>query len=436
MTLEDDLEEAGYEVLSCPDGLRALDLIKRESVDCLISDLNMPGLNGMDLLAEAKKISPNLQVIVITGYATIESAVKAIKLGAADYIQKPFLNEQILAMLAKMKKIVRLERENAVLREQLDDVHAVGNIVGKSKAMQDVIRTVKTVAKTDSNILIVGETGTGKEVIARAIHNLSMRKGKLMVALSCAAIPSNLLEDELFGHEKGAFTDARDRKIGRFERADGGSFFLDDIDDMPLETQVKLLRILQEREFERLGGEETIKVDVRVVAASKVDLRELVRAGKFREDLFYRLNVVPVLLPPLRDRDGDVPLLASYFMKKFSTEREYEIKPEVMAAMEAYYWPGNVRELEHAIERAIAFAGSGHVLKKEHLVESSPVHKKALAVPTHLTTLREFVEEAEMQHIRNILKTTNGHKAQAAGVLGISRKNLWEKMRHYDIEQD
>ena len=435
-TLEDDLREAGHEVLTSPDGNRALEIIRKEDVDCLVSDLNMPGMNGMNLLQEAKKIRPGLQVIIITGYGTIESAVEAIKLGAADYIPKPFLNSQIVALLEKNRTIRELERENAALREQLDDIHALESIVGKSKSMQEVFRAIKTVSKTDSNVLITGETGTGKEVVARAIHNHSLRKGKTMVSLSCAAIPSTLLEDELFGHEKGAFTDAREKKIGRVERADGGTFFLDDIDDMPVETQVKLLRILQEREFERLGGERTIKVDVRVIAATKVDLKEAVRQGKFREDLFYRLNVVPVRLPPLREREGDIPLLARHFIAKYGNGRIYEIKPDVMAAMESYYWPGNVRELEHAIERAIAFAGNGRILKKEHLVETSPVHKKALAVPTHLMTLKEFVEEAEKEHIRNILKTTNGHKAQAADVLGISRKNLWEKMRLYGIELD
>jgi two-component system, NtrC family, response regulator AtoC len=433
-TLGDDLEEAGHEVLTCPDGRRALELVKREEPDCLVTDLNMPGLDGLTLLEEARKLRPGLQVVVITGYATIESAVSAIKLGAAEYVQKPFLNEQIVTILDRMKKMVALERENAAMRDQLDEIHAVDKIIGKSKPMQDVIRTIKTVSRTESSILIVGETGTGKEVMAKAIHNLSGRKSGPMVTISCAAIPSTLLEDELFGHEKGAFTDARDQKIGRFERADGGSFFLDDIDDMPLETQVKLLRILQEREFERLGGDKTIKIDVRVIAASKVDLREMVREGSFREDLFYRLNVVPIQLPPLRDRHGDIPLLAAHFIARYGAERRYEIKAEVMTAMEAYYWPGNVRELEHAVERAIAFAGNGHVLKKEHLVESSPIHKKALAVPASLMTLKRFVEEAEKEHIENTLRTTNGHKAQAASVLGISRKNLWEKMRQYGIE--
>ncbi|HGY90535.1 MAG TPA: sigma-54-dependent Fis family transcriptional regulator [Planctomycetes bacterium] len=433
-TLEDDLADAGHDVLAAPDGNRALDIIRKEKVDCLITDLSMPGMGGMTLIEEARKLRPGLQIIVITGYGTIESAVEAIKKGAAEYVQKPFLNEQIVALVDRLAKISQLEEENEDLRTQLQEITAFENIVGASKAMQDVFRILKNVSRSESDILLIGETGTGKEVMARAIHAHSPRKNKPLVTLSCAAIPSTLLEDELFGHERGAYTDARDRKIGRFERAHHGTFFLDDIDDMPLETQVKLLRILQEREFERLGGEKTIQVDVRVIVATKIDLRTLVDEGRFREDLFFRLNVVPVRLPPLRERKGDIPLLAKHFISKYAGSRSYEIKPDVMAAMEAYYWPGNVRELEHAIERAIAFAGQGRILRKEHLVEASPVHKKAMAVPRNLTTLREAVEAAEKEHIEEILRITNGHKAQAAEILGISRKNLWEKMKNYGIE--
>ncbi len=433
-TLADDVTDAGHEVHTVADGNRALDYLKRENVDCLITDINMPGMNGLELLENARALKPEIQVVVITGFATIEGAVKAMKLGAAEFVQKPFLNEQILSILERLATLVDLQRQNASMREQLDDVHGFDNVVGSSRNMEIVFKALRQVSKSDSNILITGETGTGKEVIARAIHNNSLRREGPLVAISCGAIPSALLEDELFGHEKGAFTDARERKIGRFERADSGSIFLDDIDDMPLETQVKLLRILQEREFERLGGEKTIKIDVRVIAATKVDLREHVQAGKFREDLYYRLNVVPVKLPPLRERDGDIALLARHFIGKYSRGRDYEIKADVLQAMEGYYWPGNVRELEHAVERAIAFAGSARFLKKEYLVEVSPIHKKALAIPNDLVKLKTYVEEAEKEHITNILKATNGHKAQAADVLGISRKNLWEKMRHYEID--
>ena len=434
LTLEEDLQEAEHQVTVAHTGDDALAALECERFDCLITDLNMPGVKGHDLLRRAKQIDETISVIVVTGYGTIESAVVAMRDGAEDYIQKPFVNDQILVLLEKIAEVRELRTENRALRAQVEETSGFENLIGSSDPMQEVFRTMKTVSRTESNILVLGATGTGKERVARAIHNLSQRRNKPLVAISCAAIPSSLLEDELFGHEKGAFTDARDTKIGRIERADGGSFFLDDIDDMPLETQVKLLRVLQEREVERLGSEDTIKVDIRIITATKIELRDMVAEGKFREDLYYRLNVVPLKLPPLRERHGDIPLLARHFVQKFANDRDYQIKDDVMEAMESYYWPGNVRELEHAIERAIALAGNAKFLKREHLVERSPVHKMALNVPRKIPTLKEVVEEAETEHIREVLKITANHKAQAASILGISRKNLWEKMKLYEVD--
>ncbi|MAG56245.1 MAG: hypothetical protein CMJ83_08145 [Planctomycetes bacterium] len=434
LTLEEELQEAGHDVTVAHTGDDALAALQRERFDCLISDINMPGIKGDELLRLAKGLDDTVSVIIVTGFGTIESAVQAMRDGAEDYIQKPFVNEQIVVLLEKIAEVRDLKEENKNLREQVEEISGVENLIGSSTAMQDVFRIMKTVARTDSNILIVGETGTGKERVARAIHNLSPRRTKPLVAISCAAIPSALLEDELFGHEKGAFTDARDRKVGRIERAGGGTFFLDDIDDMPLATQVKLLRVLQERELERLGGEETIKVDIRVIAATKLDLAEMVHDGKFREDLYYRLNVVPLRLPPVRERTGDIPLLVRHFIDRLSGGREYQIRDEDLLVMESYYWPGNVRELEHAIERGIALAGNATFLKREHLVERSPVHKMALNVPRRIQTLKEVVEEAETEHIKEVLKITANHRAQAASLLGISRKNLWEKMKLYGID--
>lgn len=434
LTLEEDLREAGHEVTVVHSGDAARRSLEKETFHVLISDINMPGMKGSELLSWAKTEQPDLDVILITGYGSIHSAVDAMKLGAHDYILKPFLNDQIVRALDKIALVKSLKEENHLLKAQIAETTGFRNIIGQSEGMQAVFRTIKTVAKTDSNVLILGETGTGKERIAHSIHELSSRRDGPLIAISCAAVPSTLLEDELFGHEKGAFTDARDRKIGRIERATKGSFFLDDIDDMPLETQVKLLRVLQERELERLGGTTTIKVDIRVIAATKVDLRDHVQAGKFREDLYYRLNVVPLRLPPLRERHGDIPLLAQHFISKLSPHRAYEIKPDVMEAMETYYWPGNVRELEHAVERAIALAGNATFLKREHLVERSPTHKMAVMVPKKIRPLREVVEDAESSHIREVLAITGDHRAQAASLLGISRKNLWEKMRLYGID--
>jgi DNA-binding NtrC family response regulator len=434
LTLEEDLQEAGHDVTIAHTGDAALSALRAERFDCLVSDINMPGVKGDELLRNAKEIDPTISVILVTGYGSIQSAVQAMKDGAEDYILKPFMNEQIVVLLDRIAKLRELKDENRNLREQIEEFSGFENLIGSSAPMQEVFRTIRTIARSDSNVLILGETGTGKERVARAIHNLSPRRAKPLVAISCAAIPSALLEDELFGHEKGAFTDARDRKIGRIERAEAGSFFLDDIDDMPLATQVKLLRVLQERELERLGGEKTIKVDIRVIAATKVDLKEMVREQKFREDLYYRLNVVPLNLPPLRARLGDIPLLTRHFVQKFAQGKEYEIKPEVMEVMEAYYWPGNVRELENAVERSIALAGNATFLKREHLVERSPDHKLALNVPRRISPLKQVVEEAEREHILAVLKITGDHRAQAASLLGISRKNLWEKMKLFGIE--
>jgi DNA-binding NtrC family response regulator len=432
--LEDDLRDAGHEVTVAHDGNEAWVAVERDRPDAVVSDINMPGLRGDELLKRVKALDPRIAVVLVTGYGAVESAVQAMKDGAADYVLKPFRNEQIVLALSRLGEVKRLRTENDELRTKLEEATGIAGVVGTSEPMQAVFRTVRTVAKSDATVLIEGETGTGKERIARALHELSSRRAKPFVAISCAAIPSTLLEDELFGHEKGAYTDAKERKLGRFERAEGGTFFLDDVDDVPMETQVKLLRVLQEREVERLGGDRAIKVDVRVVVATKVDLRERVREGKFRDDLFYRLNVVPVRLPPLRDRKGDLPLIAAHFVKKYCGGREYEIKPETYEAMEEYAWPGNVRELEHAVERAIALSGGARVLKREHLVERSPLFKQAPRPPGGLRPLREVVEDAEKRHLREVLKLVGNHRAQAAQVLGISRKNLWEKLKAYGIE--
>jgi len=357
--------------------------------------------------------------------------------GAFDYVLKPFNNEEILEKLRKIAEFRRLRNENEELREALGREKGLEQLIGNSPAMLRVKDRIRTVAERDARVLITGASGTGKERVARAIHDISNRSDQPFVPLACASIPSTLLEDEIFGHERGAFTDAKERKAGRFERADGGTLFLDDIDDMPLETQVKLLRVVQEGEVEPLGSQEAIQVDVRVIAATKVDLAEAIEDGDFREDLYYRLNVVPVDLPPLRDRVEDIPLLADHFLKRLSGGASYEIPAEVMAELCTYRWPGNVRELENSIERAIALAGSDGVLSRDLLLEGAFRRRKrggddASAGP--LVTLKEVVREREAEHIRRVLKASEGHRANAAKVLGISRKNLWEKMKEYGIE--
>jgi DNA-binding NtrC family response regulator len=436
LTLEEELREAGHDVRVASAGDDAWRLLEKERFDCVISDINMPGLKGDELLRRAKAAWPDLAVILVTGYGSIDSAVRAMKDGAADYILKPFRNDQLVHALSKLGKLRSLEAENESLRSQISDVTSYSNIVGQSPAMRAVIDLVRTVAKTDTTVLLQGETGTGKEVIARAIHNNGGRAKGSWIAISCAAIPPTLLEDELFGHERGAFTDARDKKLGRFERAQGGSFFLDDIDDLALTTQVKLVRVLQEREVERLGGDHPIKVDIRVIAATKADLHAMVQESKFREDLYYRLNVVTIVIPALRDRRGDIPLLVRHFVKKYGEGRDFEVAPEVLAEMERHQWPGNVRELEHAVERAIALSGGNKQLKAEHLVPAAG--KVSTGPDAHrvedLGTLRKVVDDAEREHLRRVLKLTNNHRAPAAAILGISRKNLWEKLKMHQLD--
>ncbi len=434
LTLGDDLKDAGHEVVAVEDGREASRLINSEIFDCLITDIRMPGKNGIELLEDVKRVNPAIAVIVITGFGTIESAVEAMKIGAYDYILKPFPNEKIIALIEKIDNYNKLKEENVRLRSELGAKYSFDNIVGKSQKMKKVFEVIETLRDNDSNILIEGETGTGKELIAQAIHHNSRRKGKPFVPFNVGQFPETLIEDELFGHEKGAFTDAREKKIGRFERSGGGTIFLDDIDDMTLSTQVKLLRILQERKFERLGGTQTIELDIRVVSATKVNLEDSVTEGHFREDLYYRLNVVKISLPPLRERQEDVILLANHFVQKYRGEREYVIPPEALEAMTNYPWPGNVRELENAIERAVALAGNSQTLKPEHIIRPSVTEKKIATRLLDLRPISEIVDEAERMHIRNVLKHTGGQKAKAAQILGISRKNLWEKMKQFDIE--
>jgi len=433
VTLRDALEEAGYAVFHAADTHSALASLERDAPDVVLTDMRMPGEGGMAVLERSIALDPRRPVVVITGYASIDQAVEAMRLGAANYVQKPFRNAAIVAMVDTFARLRALEVENQALRAQLSTSVGFEGVVGASSTMRAVFDRVRTVAATDATVLIQGESGTGKERIARAIHQLSPRAARPFVAISCAALPETLLEAELFGFEKGAFTDARKERRGRFELADGGTIFLDDIDDMPLAVQVKLLRVLQERSFERLGAEATIEVDIRIVAATKVPLRDLVREGRFREDLFYRINVVPVLLPPLRERKGDVPLLVAHLIERHGKGRRYAVPRGALAMLERYPWPGNVRELENAIQRAVALAGSKAELASEDLLPLDPRWRGAAEVQSEVRPLREVVREAEVAHIERALAATGGHRSQTAELLGISRKVLWEKLRDFGI---
>ncbi len=433
VTLGDALEEAGYEVISVADTDSALQALESESIDIVVTDIRMPGAGGMKVLERSAELDPERPVLIMTGFAAMEDAAKALSIGAKFYIQKPFRNDSMVALVGTYARVRSLEEENLSLRKKLGDGDEFTGIIGTSKAMIAVFDRVRTVAPTDATVLLEGESGTGKERFALAIHRLSSRATGPFVAISCAALPESLLEAELFGFEKGAFTDARKDRKGRFELADGGTFFLDDIDDMPLATQVKLLRVLQERTVERLGAERARPIDIRIVAATKVSLRDLVRDGKFREDLYYRINVVPVNLPPLRDRHGDVPALVHFLVERHGAGKSFQVAPSTLKALERYPWPGNVRELENAVQRAIALCGSGTELAADEMLPRDDRWRGATEVHDRVLPLREFLREHEVQHIRTALEKTGGHRSQTADLLGISRKVLWEKMRDFDI---
>jgi DNA-binding NtrC family response regulator len=434
VTLRDALEEAGFEVLHAADTDAALELLESATPDVVLTDIRMPGAGGMRVLERAVELDHERTVIVMTGYATIDQAVEAMRIGATNYVQKPFRNESIVSMVRGATRVRTLEAENRSLRERLASRDGFEELVGVSEAMQGVFERIRTVAPTDATVLIEGESGTGKERVARALHTTSERASAPFVALSCAALPESLLESELFGHERGAFTDAHKQKRGRFELANGGTLFLDDIDDMPKSVQVKLLRVLQERNYERVGGEDTIAVDIRIIAATKVSLRDHVRAGAFREDLFYRINVVPLKLPPLRERHGDVAILVRHLIGRHGGGKAYRVSEPTLSAMDRYPWPGNVRELENAVQRAIALAGDRTELSRQDLLPLDPRWRGATEVFDEVKPLREVLRVAEIAHIKRALESTGGHRTQTAELLGISRKVLWEKLRDFGIE--
>ncbi len=439
VTLRDALEDAGHTVLGATDTKSALDALESDPPpEAVVTDVRMPGAGGMAVLERSKELQPERPVLLMTGYATVDDAVRAMKHGAVDYIQKPFRNEAVVQRIATLGRVTALEEENRALREKLEATSPKGfeGIVGSSDTMQAVFDRVRTVAATEATVEIEGESGTGKERIALAVHSLSPRAGGPFVALGCGALPENLLEAELFGHEKGAFTDAKSARKGRIELADGGTLFLDDIDDMPLPLQVKLLRVLQERRFERVGGETTLASDFRVVVATKVPLRGLVKEGRFRDDLFYRVHVVPVQLPPLRERRGDVPLLVQAMVDRYGNGKDYEITRSTMKMLERYAWPGNVRELENAVQRAVALSGNSLRLEADDLLPQDGRWRGTAEVQVDIRPLRDVLREHEIEHIKDALVATGGHRSQTAELLGISRKVLWEKLRDFGIDAD
>ena len=439
------LVEQGFDVTQAESGERALEFLSEFAFDVLVTDLRLPGLDGQRLIEAALERYPGIIAIVVTGYGTVKDAVDALKRGAADFVTKPFQFDELIHVLQTALEQKRLRSENAYLRQQLDERFGLGAIIGRSPRMRALFQMIETVAGTSTTILINGETGTGKELVARAIHQTSTRATQRFVALNCSAIPETLLEAELFGHVRGAFTGAIASRPGRIEQADKGTLFLDEVGTMPMSLQMKLLRVLQEREFERIGDSKTTKVDVRIVAATNADLGKLVKQGDFREDLFYRLNVIQLLLPALRDRREDIPLLVQHFVNKFaggSTSADAGITPvharvlvsqDAMRALMAFSWPGNVRQLENAIERGIALLGGRSTIELSDLppeIQGATVaFIPSVEFPEAGVDLPNMVEQIECDLIARALSRTGGNKAAAATLLNIKRTTLVEKLK-------
>jgi two-component system response regulator HydG len=417
------------------DGSKGLSMLEAGSFDLVILDLKMPGLSGIEVLKRIRQYDPETVVIVITGYATIESAVEAMKSGAYDFIPKPFTPDSLRAIVRRALDRRELALENVLLRGELRASFGPEVIVGQSKPMRKIEELVQKVGPTDSTVLISGESGTGKELLARAIHRYSSRKDKPFVAVDCGSLVENLFESELFGHVKGSFTGATATKYGRFELANGGTLFFDEIGNISINIQTKLLRVLQEREITKVGSSQIIKVDVRIVAATNKDLRKAVDTGTFREDLFYRLSVVPIALPALRERRDDIALLADYFLKKYNTKRKKSIRAisdQAMKALIEYDWPGNVRELENAIERAVVLA-ENDVVKPSDLLYYGLSAETPSRPDTDAAKPQRLVD-VEKEHIAKVLKMFKGHKGKTAECLGIDRKTLRLKLKRYAIE--
>jgi DNA-binding NtrC family response regulator len=430
------LTREGYDTVAVGSGAEALRLVASERFDLVVTDIKMPEMDGLELLAELKEYEPSLLVIVITAYGTIENAVQALRSGAYDYIAKPFENDEIRLTVAKALERERLLAENRYLHAELEGRYDFSGIIGGSPAMQQVYEMVLSVAASNANVLITGESGTGKELLARSIHYNSLRKEKPFIVLNSAAISEGVLESELFGHEKGAFSGAIDTRKGRFERADQGTLFIDEVAEMSMTAQVKLLRVIQEHEFERVGGNKTISVNVRIVAATNKILEDQVKDGKFREDLYYRLNVVNINVPPLRSRREDIEPLTKYFLEKYSAEtgkKITELAPRALSCLLAHDWPGNIRELQNAIERAVVLAKGSVLTPRDFPQGMQGDDQICLQIPEKGGSLTDILEDLERQLILQTLQREDGSQTRAADTLGIKRTTLRYKMEKYRL---
>ena len=428
-SLCDWLSSVGYKVLTASCAEEALDIIKHKKVKIMIADLIMPGINGIELMKKAREIVPTISTVIITAHGTVQTAISAIKEGAYDFIEKPFCPEKVELIIRNLVEHHNLIEENISLRQKVEDRHSFEGIIAKSPKMMKIFELIKTVASTNTTILITGDSGTGKEVVARAIHRQSQRKDNPFIVTSCAALPETLLESELFGYEKGSFTGAVEQRKGKFEAADKGTLFLDEIGEIDANTQVHLLRALEEKKITRIGSNEEIDVDVRIITATNKKLRTLIEQEKFREDLYYRLNVVTIDLPPLRSRREDILPLAEHFLKKYTKQNDSPVKSfslEVVEFMLNYDWPGNVRELENMVERGVVLSKDKVITLAEfpqEITSSNPADEKTL-------------KALEKNHIRKVLQDTGGNIARTAKLLGIHRMTLYNKMKKYNISVD
>jgi DNA-binding NtrC family response regulator len=434
------LQGAGYQVTLAEDGAAGLALARKQTFDAAVVDVMLPELGGLELLEELKRLDPELVVLMITAFASVETAITAMKKGAFDYVAKPFKHEEVLHILRNGLNQRRLQDENRQLRTALKDQSRFTEIIGKSQRMQQVFSLVSQAAPSRSTILVIGESGTGKELVAKAIHANSPRTDKPFVVVNSGSLPHELLESNLFGHLKGAFTGAVYSKKGLFELADRGTLFFDEIGNIPLETQAKLLRVMQEREFMRLGGVDILKVDVRIVAATNSDLRRAVEEGRFREDLFYRLNVIAIQLPPLRQRKEDIPSLVTHFADKYSKENGKVVPKVTSAALQVlmdYDWPGNVRELENVIERGVVLTTNGSIdrdLIPDHVRHRPSFHVPSLTVPPEGISLRDVISNFERRLIESTLESTGGVQKEAARLLGLKATTLNEMIKRHNIQ--
>ncbi|MBI5099109.1 MAG: sigma-54-dependent Fis family transcriptional regulator [Nitrospirae bacterium] len=433
--LEIFLKSEGYSVSVADNGKSALEVMKNDFFDLIITDMKMPKVGGLELLRNVKEISPDTVVVIITAFGTTESAVEAMKLGAYDYITKPFQMDDIRLVVKNALEKQKLQKDVSILKEQLK-TPSLENIIGQGPAMKELFTIISKTAESNANVLITGESGTGKELVAKAIHSLSPRKDQHFVAINCAAIPEGLLESELFGYMKGAFTGAAANKQGLFELANDGTLFLDEIGEMPLSLQAKLLRIIEDRTFRRVGGVSDIKVDVRIISASNRDIKSLAEKGQFREDLYFRLNVLSVKIPPLRERGDDIPLLVDHFMKKFAGDKR-KFSQDAIEMLKNYQWKGNVRELENIIERVILLCDRD-VIGVEQLpeeIKSDSTSAKEVTVPRGGIDVENIMEEMEKAYLLKALEQTNGVKTEAAKLLNLTFRSFRHKLKKYGIEK-